>query len=99
MFTNITYFHLFPVLEWIDWDVVERVIIIVLDTLNLRINVNDTKSMLLRFIDVKQAADKNSSIIELHVSSDREENLLTIKLPREYDLVSCEFYNKQVHVQ
>ena len=78
---------------------VERVIVIVLDTQNLRINVNDTKSMLLRFIDVKQAADKNRSIIELHVSSDREENLLAIKLPREYDLVSCEFYNKQVHVQ
>ena len=99
MFTNKTYGHLIPVLEWIDWDVVERVIIIVLDTLNLRINVNDTKSMLLRFIDVKQAADKNSSIIELHVSSDREENVLTIKLSREYDLVSCEFYNKHVHVQ
>ena len=76
-----------PVLEWIDWDVVERVIIVVLDPSNLRIDVYNTKKVLLRFINVKSVAEKNNNMIELHLSSEREENLLAIKLTGEHDLV------------
>ena len=75
------------VLEWIDYDVIERVIIVVLDLQSFRINITDSKKVLLRFIDVKAVAEKNNSLIEIHLSSDRDENLLSVKLPREHDLV------------
>ena len=75
------------VLEWIDWDTVERVITVVLEQSKLRIDVLDTKKMLLRFINVKSVAGKNNNVIEMHLSSDGKQNLLSMKLTGEHDLV------------
>jgi hypothetical protein len=61
-------------------------VFVVLDPKDGRLDVFNTKRLLLRYIDLAQAAKLQKGTIEIHLSSDKTENLLAIKL-QEYDLV------------
>ncbi|XP_060604820.1 dual oxidase 1-like [Ruditapes philippinarum] len=81
----------FKALEWVDWDELDRYVFVVLDPKDGRLDVFNTKRLLLRYIDLAQAAKLQKGTIEIHLSSDKTENLLAIKL-QEYDLV-LKFYD------
>lgn len=86
-------------LEWTDFDNLERIVIVVFEPLEGHLNVYNTERVLLRFADLKyqriSKSGREKSSIELHTSSDKQENLVAVKL-LEYDLVSnvlCNFEN------
>lgn len=51
-----------------------------------RIDVFGAKQILLRQIDVCRAAEKQNGVIEVHLSSDKDEVMFALK-NNEYDLV------------
>ncbi|WAR00381.1 DUOX2-like protein [Mya arenaria] len=83
----------FRALEWVDNENPERIVSVVLEPEESKISVYNTQKVLLRFADVGalpagEARDGpvKSGDLELHLSSDHDENLIAVKLP-EYDLV------------
>lgn len=64
----------------------ERICVIILNRTEKRIDVFTTKHVLLRYVDLKLTDERHKNI-EVHLSSDKGENVLAIKL-KEYDLVS-----------
>ena len=76
----------YTALEWVDWEELDRYVFVVIESKDGRIDVLNTKKVLLRYIDMCQAAKLQKGSIEIHLSSDKTENLLAIKL-QEYDLV------------
>ena len=49
--------------------------------------MHNTQRVLLRHVDVKSTGERNGKNFEIHLSSDKSENVLALKLP-EYDFVS-----------
>lgn len=70
--------------------------IVVLDHAEGHLNVYNTHRVLLRFADLtyerESKTGRGKSKIEFHISSDKSENLVAVKL-LEYDLVSISDYH------
>ncbi|KAL4227481.1 hypothetical protein ACF0H5_012925 [Mactra antiquata] len=83
----------FRALEWIDMNQLDRVVIISLEPSECRIDVFGSKRILLRQIDVSRVARNQNGIVEVHISSDKEESSMFALKLKEYDLI-LKFYDR-----
>jgi len=93
-------FLLFSALEWIDHNHPERIVLVFLEQDEKKISVYNTQKVLLRIADLTSLPEDigkggrvKSGDVELHLSNDKLENVIAVKLP-EYDLVCFIYVNK-----
>ncbi|KAK3606291.1 hypothetical protein CHS0354_037967 [Potamilus streckersoni] len=77
----------FSVIEWVNPDEPVRFRVVQLDQKEMRINMYDQSGALVRLINVKAMAGSGVDRVEVHYSSDQNEDLIAVKIPSEYDLV------------
>ena len=90
----------FSALEWIDHNHPERIVLVFLEQDEKKISVYNTQKVLLRIADLTSLPEDigkggrvKSGDVELHLSNDKLENVIAVKLP-EYDLVCFIYVNK-----
>ncbi|KAL3865900.1 hypothetical protein ACJMK2_043248 [Sinanodonta woodiana] len=88
----------FHVNEWVGPNEMDRMVTTILEEKEHRISVLDHTGMAVRFIDLRGMMRRGIDKMEVYFSSDNMEELLSLKIPDEHDLV-IRFRNKSERTQ